>query len=135
VHPHHPSEPRYYLPFIGVDSLTQRRGVGRALVAPVLAKCDRDGIVAYLEEDDRSNLFHERKTFPATYATAVAIMSATASHTSPCITRHSLSCFSVVDGTWQGYARLPSVRECTPRGLAAEKFPRSSRRAGRDARN
>jgi hypothetical protein len=46
------------------------------------------------------------KTFPATYATAVAIMSATASQASPCITRHSLSCFSVVDGTWQGYARV-----------------------------
>lgn len=49
---YHPSEPRYYLPFIGVDPFTQRRGVGRALAAPVLAKCDRDGIVAYLEADD-----------------------------------------------------------------------------------
>jgi hypothetical protein len=49
----------------------------------------------------------------------VPIMSATASHASPCITRHSLSCFSVVDGTGQGYARM---RECSrmyldPRGL------------------
>jgi ribosomal protein S18 acetylase RimI-like enzyme len=62
----HPSEPRYYLPFIGVDPVTQRRGVGRALAAPVLAKCDRDGIVAYLEADDRSKPFHERNGFKVT---------------------------------------------------------------------
>jgi ribosomal protein S18 acetylase RimI-like enzyme len=61
----HPSEARYYLPFIGVDPLTQRRGVGRALEVPVLARCDRDGIVAYLEADDRSKPFHERNGFKA----------------------------------------------------------------------
>jgi ribosomal protein S18 acetylase RimI-like enzyme len=59
----HPTQPRYYLPFIAVDPSTQRRGVGKAMVAPVLAKCDRDGIVAYLEADDRSRPFHERNGF------------------------------------------------------------------------
>jgi GNAT superfamily N-acetyltransferase len=59
----HPSEPRYYLPFIAVDPEIQRKGVGVALLAPVLGKCDREGIVAYLEADDRSRQFHERNGF------------------------------------------------------------------------
>lgn len=59
----HPSEPRYYLPFIGVEPNLHKRGVGTALLAPVLAKCDRERIVAYLEADDRSKPFHERNGF------------------------------------------------------------------------
>ena len=59
----HPSEPRYYLPFIAVDPNQQRRGVGAAMLAPVLEKCDREGIVAYLEADERSRPFHERNGF------------------------------------------------------------------------
>jgi GNAT superfamily N-acetyltransferase len=59
----HPSEPRYYLPFIAVEPELHKRGVGTAMLAPVLAKCDREGIVAYLEADDRSKPFHERNGF------------------------------------------------------------------------
>jgi ribosomal protein S18 acetylase RimI-like enzyme len=59
----HRAEPRYYLPFVGVDPMTQRQGVGRALLAPGLAKCDREGIAAYLEADDRSKPWHERNGF------------------------------------------------------------------------
>ena len=59
----HPSEPRYYLPFVGVDPRRQGRGIGANLVAPILAECDRNGIVAYLEADDRSRPFHEGNGF------------------------------------------------------------------------
>jgi GNAT superfamily N-acetyltransferase len=59
----HPSEPRYYLPFIAVDPNQQKRGVGAAMLAPVLEKCDREGIAAYLEADERSRPFHERNGF------------------------------------------------------------------------
>ena len=60
---HHPSEPRYYLPFIGVDPQSQGQGVGTALLTPVLTKCDREHIVAYLEADLRSRPFHQRNGF------------------------------------------------------------------------
>jgi len=59
----HPTEPRYYLPFIAVEPNLHKRGVGTAMLGPVLAKCDREGIVAYLEADDRSKPFHERNGF------------------------------------------------------------------------
>jgi GNAT superfamily N-acetyltransferase len=59
----HPTEPRFYLPFVGVDPTQQGRGIGAALVAPILEECDHDGIVAYLEADDRSRPFHERNGF------------------------------------------------------------------------
>ncbi|MDP9299693.1 MAG: GNAT family N-acetyltransferase [Actinomycetota bacterium] len=59
----HPTEPSYYLPFVGVDPKRQGRGVGAAMLAPVLAKCDREEILAYLEADDRSRPFHERNGF------------------------------------------------------------------------
>lgn len=36
---------RYYLPFVGVDPGAER-GMGAALLIPVLAECDRDGIAA-----------------------------------------------------------------------------------------
>ena len=38
----HPTEPRYYLPFIAVDPSTQRRGVGKALVAEGFRNVGRD---------------------------------------------------------------------------------------------
>lgn len=59
----HPTEPRFYLPFVGVDPTQQGRGIGAALVAPVLAECDRNEIVAYLEADERSRPFHESNGF------------------------------------------------------------------------
>jgi len=52
----HPHERHYYLPFVGVLPEAQGHGLGTALVMPVLEKCDRDDIPAYLEatsEDSR----------------------------------------------------------------------------------
>jgi GNAT superfamily N-acetyltransferase len=45
----HPHERHYYLPFVGVAPESQGRGLGTALMAPVLEKCDRERIPAYLE--------------------------------------------------------------------------------------
>ena len=52
----HPREPHWYLFVLGVDPASQGRGLGRALVAPVLARCDRDGVPAYLETSKEENL-------------------------------------------------------------------------------
>lgn len=45
----HPRELHWYLPFAGVATAHQGRGIGSALLAPVLARCDADGMPAYLE--------------------------------------------------------------------------------------
>lgn len=45
----HPHERHYYLPFVGVVAEAQGQGLGTALLRPVLEKCDREQIPAYLE--------------------------------------------------------------------------------------
>jgi GNAT superfamily N-acetyltransferase len=45
----HPKEPHYYLPFVGVRPESQGRGIGTALMRPILDRCDEEGIGAYLE--------------------------------------------------------------------------------------
>lgn len=45
----HPSEPHYYLSFVGVAPEHQGRGLGTALVRAVLETCDREQKPAYLE--------------------------------------------------------------------------------------
>lgn len=53
-----------YLQAIAVAADRQSRGVGSALLAPVLAQCDRDGLPAYLEaSSDRSRGLYERHGF------------------------------------------------------------------------
>jgi len=60
----HPREPHWYLAVLGTDPRHQRRGVGSALLAPVLARCDADRVPAYLESSKRSNVpFYERHGF------------------------------------------------------------------------
>jgi GNAT superfamily N-acetyltransferase len=45
----HLRRPHYYLPYIGVVPAAQGRGLGTALLEPMLDCCDREGIPAYLE--------------------------------------------------------------------------------------
>jgi ribosomal protein S18 acetylase RimI-like enzyme len=45
----HPLEAHAYLFFLGTRPERQSRGLGSALMRPVLDRCDRDGIPAYLE--------------------------------------------------------------------------------------
>jgi GNAT superfamily N-acetyltransferase len=61
---HHPQEPHWYLPLIGVDPARQGRGLGAALLRPVLAECDRTRLPAYLESTSpRNRPLYERHGF------------------------------------------------------------------------
>lgn len=60
----HPSDPHWYLAVLGIDPERQRRGVGSALLSPVLAACDRDATPAYLETAREHNVdFYARHGF------------------------------------------------------------------------
>jgi ribosomal protein S18 acetylase RimI-like enzyme len=48
-HRHHAPGPHHYLMALGVDPDRQGQGIGSALMAPVLERCDREGRIAYLE--------------------------------------------------------------------------------------
>lgn len=53
---HHPDEPHWYLATLGTDPGSQGRGIGSALLADNLARCDRDGVPAYLETETEANV-------------------------------------------------------------------------------
>jgi ribosomal protein S18 acetylase RimI-like enzyme len=61
----HPKDPpHYYLAVLGTEPEYQGRGFGGALMRPVLDRCDRDGVGAYLESSKRRNIaFYERHGF------------------------------------------------------------------------
>lgn len=59
-----PNEDHFYLQFVGVDPEQQGRGLGGAVMKPVLEQCDRDGVGAYLENTKEKNLpFYRRFGF------------------------------------------------------------------------
>ena len=63
----HPSEPHYYLAFIGTDPAHQGKGFGGALIRPIIERCDAEGVGAYLESSKESNLaFYARFGFETT---------------------------------------------------------------------
>lgn len=63
----HPHEPHYYLFVLGTDPEHQGRGVGTQLMQPVLERCDREGIPAYLESSKERNVpLYERNGFRVT---------------------------------------------------------------------
>lgn len=60
----HPREPHWYLAVLGTAPQHQGQGVGSALLAPVLERCDHEGVAAYLESSKESNIpFYERFGF------------------------------------------------------------------------
>ena len=62
----HPSEPHWYLPMIGVNPTEQGRGIGSALLRKGLARCNADGLPAYLEATSLRNVsLYERFGFEA----------------------------------------------------------------------
>jgi len=64
---HHPRSQHYYLGTLGTEPARQGHGVGSALLAPVLQRCDAEGIPAYLESSKEKNVpFYARHGFVVT---------------------------------------------------------------------
>lgn len=60
----HPHMPHYYLAFVGVEPEWRGRGIGSALLRPVLERCDRERMPAYLEASSaRNRALYERHGF------------------------------------------------------------------------
>jgi len=71
VDDYHPHGSYHYLQFLGVAPGRQGQGIGAALMAPVLERCDREGMRAYLEAtSERSKQLYERHGFEAEAAFA-----------------------------------------------------------------
>jgi GNAT superfamily N-acetyltransferase len=63
----HPREPHWYLAILGTEPRAQGRGVGSAVLRPVLEDCDRNEVPAFLESSKESNLaFYARHGFRVT---------------------------------------------------------------------
>lgn len=52
----HPEESHWYLPLIGVEPNAQGTGIGGALMRHALARCDEEGVAAYLESSNPQNI-------------------------------------------------------------------------------
>jgi GNAT superfamily N-acetyltransferase len=60
----HPVDAHFYLSGLGTDPPRQGEGLGSAALAPVLTRCDEEGIPAYLESSKERNIaFYERHGF------------------------------------------------------------------------
>jgi GNAT superfamily N-acetyltransferase len=65
----HPTYPHWYLPWFGVDSVLQARGLGSELMEHCLEIVDTSHLPAYLETPNPRNLtFYERHGFEVTGA-------------------------------------------------------------------
>lgn len=63
----HPRRPHWYLDSLGVEPESQGRGIGSALMRPVLERCDRDRMPAYLNAGSpRSRDLYMRHAFQVT---------------------------------------------------------------------
>lgn len=68
----HPAEPHWFLESLATDPAAQGRGVASSLMRPILEKCDRDGLTAYLETQNPANVsFYERRGFAVTNETTI----------------------------------------------------------------
>lgn len=63
----HPPGPHYYLAVLGTDPAHQGKGVGSAVLQPVLDRCDAEGVGAFLESSKEANIaFYNRHGFEVT---------------------------------------------------------------------
>ena len=62
---HHPRQPEHwYLAVLGTDPDHQGKGIGSALLQPVLERCDLEEVPAYLESSKEANIaFYARHGF------------------------------------------------------------------------
>ncbi|MGH2905581.1 MAG: GNAT family N-acetyltransferase, partial [Solirubrobacterales bacterium] len=64
---HPPGPDHFYLAALGVSPAAQGKGLGSALIEPVLETCDRDGVPAYLEASKFENIaYYARHGFRQT---------------------------------------------------------------------
>jgi ribosomal protein S18 acetylase RimI-like enzyme len=65
---HHPDDrPHWYLAVLGTDPDSQGKGLGSAVMQPVLERCDNEGVGAYLESSKEANIaFYSRHGFEVT---------------------------------------------------------------------
>jgi GNAT superfamily N-acetyltransferase len=64
---HHPKERHWYLQMLGTEPDAQSRGLGSAILGPVLDRCDREGERVYLESSKERNIpFYARHGFTVT---------------------------------------------------------------------
>lgn len=62
----HPHAPHYHLAYVGTRPDQQGRGLGTAVLGPMLERCDREGVAAYLENSKpRNEAFYVRHGFVA----------------------------------------------------------------------
>ncbi len=62
-----PTRPHWYLTILGTDPSVQGRGVGGALMDPILRRCDETGVAAYLESSNPANVsYYQRFGFEVT---------------------------------------------------------------------
>jgi GNAT superfamily N-acetyltransferase len=67
VQSHHPKAPHWYLQMLGTEPSSQGHGMGSAVIAPILDRCDRTGERIYLESSKESNIpFYVRHGFEVT---------------------------------------------------------------------
>jgi ribosomal protein S18 acetylase RimI-like enzyme len=60
----HPKESHWYLAVLGTDPDHQGKGIGAAVLDPVLERCDAEGLPAFLESSKESNIpYYERFGF------------------------------------------------------------------------
>jgi GNAT superfamily N-acetyltransferase len=53
---HHLREPHYYLATLGTDPQHQGKGIGSAVMQPILDRCDKEHLPAYLESSKEANI-------------------------------------------------------------------------------
>lgn len=59
-----PKAPSWYLGSLGVERESQGKGIGSRLLAPMLQRCDKQGLTAYLDSSNPRNIsFYERLGF------------------------------------------------------------------------
>jgi GNAT superfamily N-acetyltransferase len=63
----HPRAPHWYLAVLGTEPAAQGKGIGASLLEPILGRCDREGMGAYLESSKEKNiLYYQRFGFAVT---------------------------------------------------------------------
>ena len=63
----HPAEEHYFLEALGTSQQMQGKGLGSAVIRPMLDRCDAEGMPAYLESSNPQNIpFYVRHGFRST---------------------------------------------------------------------